>query len=206
MLEFYAGKFNSTESNYTFRRMPTKETLERWRMRTPATFCFSLKAPQQVTHIRRLRGCEPVIMRFWEAAEALQKKLGAVLFQLPPTMSKDTPLLADFLAVLPAKMRAAFEFRHASWFSDDVYEVLRQHSAALCIADSEKLHTPVVYTSSFAYYRLRDEGYEPRDITRWNQMIEAQPQRIKQTFVYFKHEEKGLGPKFAQELMRRVNV
>jgi uncharacterized protein YecE (DUF72 family) len=108
------------------------------------------------------------------------------------------------MASLPAAMRSAFEFRHASWFSDDVFEALRERGCALCIADSEKLHTPIVYTSTFAYYRLRDEAYTTRDITRWSQAMKEQPKRIKNTYVYFKHEEKALGPKFAEQLMRKL--
>jgi uncharacterized protein YecE (DUF72 family) len=200
MLEFYSEAFNSTESNYTFRRIPSIATLLHWSERTPARFRFSLKAPQQITHIRRLRDCESIVNQFWAVAQHLDEKLGAILFQLPPFLKRDVVLLTEFLATVPTSMRAAFEFRHGSWFNDDVFAALQKRKAALCIADSEKLHSPVVHTASFAYYRLRDEGYASKDIRRWAKTIENQPARVKQTFVYFKHEEKAVGPKFALQL------
>jgi uncharacterized protein YecE (DUF72 family) len=204
MLEFYSERFNSTESNYTFRRMPSAKTLLDWANRTPGQFRFSLKAPQQITHIRRLRDCEEPVRWFCDVAQNLGNKLGPILFQLPPFARKDVSLLTDFLAVLPPGMKAAFEFRHDSWFSDDVFAALKTGKAALCIADSEKLTTPAVHTASFSYYRLRDEGYTDQDIARWAGQVKQQPDQVKETFVYFKHEEEGIGPKFAEMFREMV--
>src|SRR5262245_57905645 len=166
MLAFYGKHFPTTESNYTFRTIPSLKTLSNWSAETPANFRFSLKAPQEITHFKKLRGCDKVLAEFWEAARTLKEKLGLVLFQLPPYLRKDLALLDDFLASLPRGMRSAFEFRHESWFGDEVFAALRAKNAALCIADSEKFTTPVVATADFGYFRLRDEGYAKKDIVR----------------------------------------
>jgi uncharacterized protein YecE (DUF72 family) len=206
MLGFYSARFSSTESNYTFRRMPSASTLARWAAETPETFRFSLKAPQRITHFQKLRDCEKLVQSFAEVAVTLRAKLGAVLFQLPPSLKADGPLLHDFLAMVPPKLRAAFEFRHESWFRDETYSALQESGAALCIADSEKLHTPTIFTANFAYLRLRDEGYRPRDIARWAKIICGRQTALADIYVYFKHEEGGLGPKFAQQLMKKLAV
>ena len=204
MLAFYGERFNSTEINYTFRRIPSETTLANWSAETPAEFRFSLKAPQSITHIKQLRDCELLVQKFADAVQALGPKLGVTLFQLPPSFKCDLPLLNDFLAVLPPKQKAAFEFRHESWFNDETYAVLRSRAATLCIADSEKLHTPVVFTASFAYLRLRDEGYVDSDIQRWAEIIRKQKNSLEDIYVYFKHEEQGLGPAFAQKLLQAL--
>jgi uncharacterized protein YecE (DUF72 family) len=201
MLGFYSERFNTTEINYTFRRIPSETTLSKWFAETPERFRFSLKAPQQITHIRQLRGCESLVQHFADLAQTLGPKLGVVLFQLPPSFECDLPLLRDFLATLPPKMKAAFEFRHQSWFNDEVFSALRSRDAALCIAESEKLHTPVISTASYGYFRLRDEGYARSDIARWGEIIVQQKDTAQDIYVYFKHEEKGLGPEFAQQLL-----
>jgi uncharacterized protein YecE (DUF72 family) len=204
MLGYYGERFNTTEINYTFRRMPTETILANWSAQTPSQFRFSLKAPQVITHIRQLRDCETIVQRFADVSQALGEKLGAILFQLPPSLQADVPLLAEFLAVLPPGMKAAFEFRHDSWFNDETFNALRKHGAALCVADSEKRHSPVVTTAGFAYFRLRDEGYETSDIARWAKEIRKASTETTDVYVYFKHEEKGLGPEFARELLRNL--
>jgi uncharacterized protein YecE (DUF72 family) len=201
MLGFYSARFNSTESNYTFRRMPSESTLVNWAAQTPENFRFSLKAPQQITHIKKLRDCESVVKHFADVAQALGPKLGAVLFQLPPTFRADVVLLREFLGVLPPKLKCAFEFRHESWFSDEVFAALEKHDAALCIGDSEKLHTPIVFTAKHAYFRLRDEGYSDEDIARWASVAREQRDSREDIYVYFKHEERGLGPEFAAKFL-----
>ncbi len=139
MLTFYSERFNTTEINYTFRRMPTEKILNNWSAQTPLQFRFTLKAPQQITHIRQLRGCEAIVQHFAGVAQTLGEKLGVTLFQLPPSLHADVPLLSDFLAQLPRRFKVSFEFRHASWFTDETFTALRQHNAALCVADSEKI-------------------------------------------------------------------
>lgn len=204
MLAFYSARFNSTESNYTFRQMPSESTLANWAAQTPAQFRFSLKAPQRITHFDKLRDCESTVRQFADVSQTLGPKLGVVLFQLPPTFHCDVPLLGNFLEVLPPKLKVAFEFRHESWLRDDVYATLKKHNAALCIADSEKFHTPLKFTASHAYFRLRDEGYSRKDILKWADLIREQSNLRRETYVYFKHEEEGIGPEFAQLLMKHL--
>ena len=136
--------------------------------------------------------------RFCQVAGTLGDKLGALLFQLPPNLKKDLPLFDAFLAELPPRACAAFEFRHPSWLDDDVFGLLASRNLALCVADSEKLSTPVRITADYAYFRLRDEGYTPDDISRWAETIARETGRCRDVFVYFKHEEEGKGPEFAQ--------
>jgi len=201
MLAYYSRHFPTTESNYTFRTIPTVQVLSNWSAETPANFRFSLKAPQEITHHKRLRGCNEVLSRFWEAAGTLKEKVGVVLFQLPPNFKKDFSILNEFLDGLPRQMKSAFEFRHESWFDEEILGSLRLRNVALCIADSEKLKTPVVATADHSYFRLRDEGYAKKDIARWAEVISAQKKNAKDVYVYFKHEETGVGPQFAKQLM-----
>lgn len=204
MLGFYAERFPTTEINYTFRRMPSEKTLANWSAQTPAPFRFTLKAPQQITHARKLRDCGAVLQRFHDVAVTLGDKLGIILFQLPPHLRKDVSLLEDFLGALPCDWQCAFEFRHESWLNDAVFALLASARCALCIADSPRLRTPVRVTADFAYFRLRDEGYRAADIKRWAAEIGSVSARAKDIYVYFKHEEKGLGPKFALQLLAQL--
>ncbi|HXT39973.1 MAG TPA: DUF72 domain-containing protein [Candidatus Angelobacter sp.] len=201
MLPYYAEHFPTTEINYTFRRMPTVEILERWVIATPLEFKFTLKAPQEITHFRRLRDCEKVLGAFCNTLPALNSKLGVVLFQLPPGFARDIPVLADFMEALPHGVRVAFEFRHSSWHDDEVFALFKSKNAALCIADSERMATPIVLTADFGYFRLRDEGYRDADIACWAEKIAQNRKGLRDVFVYFKHEEKGVGAEFAKQLM-----
>jgi uncharacterized protein YecE (DUF72 family) len=201
MLGYYAKHFPTTESNYTFRSLPSTKTIANWYAETPANFRFSLKAPQAITHFKKLRECEETLETFWEAAAGLKDKLGVVLFQLPPYFREDIPVLEAFLKSLPRGMKSAFEFRHESWFGDELYDLLRAKNAALCIADTEKLATPPVVTADFGYFRLRDVGYTDADLKRWAKLIKDHSNQTKDGYVYFMHEETGTGPKFAVKLM-----
>jgi uncharacterized protein YecE (DUF72 family) len=206
MLAFYAERFSTTEVNYTFHRIPSAKTIENWKAQTPATFRFGLKAPQKVTHYARLRECSDTMRYFYDVTSALGEKLGPVLFQLPPNFKKDTVLLADFVNCLPDGMRAAFEFRHESWFADDVYEALKSRGAALCIADMEEIATPPVATANYGYLRLRREDYESKDVTRWAEFVRAQESGWGDAFIYFKHEDAGIGPRLAKEMMELLQL
>ncbi len=201
MLGFYAEQFSTTEINYTFRRIPSVKTLERWSLETPERFIFSLKAPQKVTHFAKLRDCTDTLRYFHQTVSTLGAKLGPVLFQLPPSFKKDAAVLAAFLEEIPSGMRAAFEFRHASWFDDEVFPLLKNRNAALCIADSEKLSTPAVATADFGYLRLRREDYQTSDISRWAEMVRKNGGSWNDAFIYLKHEEAGIGPKLAREMI-----
>jgi uncharacterized protein YecE (DUF72 family) len=200
MLAFYAERFRTVEINYTFYRMPNEKLLAGWDAGTPAGFSFTLKAPRRITHDARLQRCEDLLQTFVRTARTLGPKLAALLFQLPPNFKKNADVLRAFVELVPDGTRAAFEFRHESWLDDEVFEILRTRNLALCIADSEKLATPVEVTADYAYFRLRDEGYQPADIERWASVIAALP-NLSDAFVYFKHEEQGLGPEFAQRLI-----
>jgi uncharacterized protein YecE (DUF72 family) len=200
MLPFYAERFSTTEINYTFRRIPSGKTIESWFNATPARFKFSLKAPQKVTHFAKLRDCADTLRHFYQVILDLESKLGPVLFQLPPAFKKDAPLLASFLNDIPSGSQAAFEFRHASWFDDEVFALLKDKNMALCIADSEKLSAPVVATADYGYLRLRRADYQAVDIARWAEEIKRKENIWSDAFVYFKHEESGTGPKLAGQL------
>jgi uncharacterized protein YecE (DUF72 family) len=200
MLAYYAERFPTVEINYTFYRMPTEKLLAGWAAGTPESFSFTLKAPRRITHDAKLQRCEELLEVFCRTARTLGPKLATLLFQLPPTLKKDVPVLRAFLELLPEGTRAALEFRHASWFDAEVFDALRSRNIALCVADSEKLHAPVEITADYAYFRLRDEGYQQADIERWAGTIRALT-GVGDVFVYFKHEEQGLGPDFARRLM-----
>ena len=201
MLPYYAERFSSTEINYTFHRIPSAKTIDGWCKATPETFKFSLKAPQKVTHFAKLRNCGDTLRFFHQVVCDLEKKLGAVLFQLPPGLKKDAALLSEFLSDFPAGMRAAFEFRHDSWFDDEVFELLKSKNMALCIADSEKLTTPVIATADYGYLRLRREDYHDADVARWTEAIRQKASGWSDAFVYFKHEDSGIGPKLAMQML-----
>jgi uncharacterized protein YecE (DUF72 family) len=203
-LPYYASKFPTVEINYTFYRMPTPKLIAGWRAQVAPEFRFTLKAPKRITHDRRLRAAEvqEPLQGFIAAAAELGPQLGALLFQLPPNFKKDLVVLNEFLALLPPKVTAAFEFRHDSWLDEHVYDLLRSRNVALCIADSDTRHTPLVSTASYAYLRLRDEGYEDADLVRWTSTARALSEQASEVFVYFKHEDEGKGAAFGQQMMR----
>jgi len=173
MLPYYAARFPTVEINYTFYRMPSEKLLAGWTAQVPKAFRFTLKAPRRITHDAKLVNCQDLTETFCRVAGTLGAQLGALLFQLPPTLKKDLARLDAFLDTLPPKAPAAFEFRHSSWFDDEVFTRLKRRGCALCVADSEKLATPLEVTADFAYFRLRDEGYQAADIERWARTIEA---------------------------------
>ena len=201
MLPYYAGRFPTVEINYTFYRMPTPALVQGWAAQVPPAFRFTLKAPRRITHDKRLRGVADALSAFLEAAAALGPQLGALLFQLPPNFKKDITVLREFLAQLPERTTAAFEFRHESWLDDEVYAALRERNVALCIADSETRSTPVVTTADYVYFRLRDEGYTEPDLERWGGVVRDLGATAGDVFVYFKHEDAGKGAAFGQRLM-----
>jgi uncharacterized protein YecE (DUF72 family) len=205
MLAYYAERFATVEINYTFYRAPNEKILDGWSRATPDRFRLTLKAPKRITHDARLKECGDSVRQFLETAATLGPKLGALLFQLPPNLKKDLALLDAFVETFPPRVCAAFEFRHASWLDDEVYARLRARNLALCIADSEKLSTPVEITADYAYFRLRDEGYGADDIARWAGVIGEKTSGCGEVFVYFKHEESGKGPEFAQQLMSHLS-
>jgi uncharacterized protein YecE (DUF72 family) len=201
-LSFYAQQLGTVEINYTFYRMPNAKTIAGWGAATPEGFTFVLKAPQRITHFARLRNIDEPLRVFLDVIRGLHAKLGPVLFQLPPNFKKDVARLGDLLTQFPADVRAACEFRHASWWSDDVYELLRSTNTALCIADTAEGTTPFEATADFGYIRLRDEGYTPGALAEWVKKVQALHGAWTDAYVFFKHEEKGVGPKLAAEFQR----
>jgi uncharacterized protein YecE (DUF72 family) len=206
MLGYYSNRFNSTEINYTFRSFPSEKTIRRWSGETPADFRFALKAPQRITHFAKLKDCGEIVNAFDHAVAGLKDKLGPVLFQMPATFKKDTGVLREFLSDLgkASSIRAAFEFRHESWFADEVHEILSEHQAALCIAESEDLKTPPIATAKFGYLRLRRENYQNPDLHRWAKFVLDQSSQWSDVFVYFKHEDSCVGPGFAQTFRKAM--
>ena len=200
MLPYYAERFQSVEINYTFYRMPTSKVVAGWAAETPDSFLFTLKASRRITHIKKLRDCDAELDTFCRLAGELGPKLGSLLFQLPPTARKDLATLDAFLAKMPRGARPAFEFRHPSWHDPEVNACLASHRAALCVADSDRMSTPVAVTAPFAYFRLRDEGYQDPDLLGWAARIREATAGCEAVFVYFKHEEQGVGPAFAARL------
>ncbi len=204
MLEFYSRHFTTVEINYTFYRLPSARTLEGWLPQTPAEFCFALKGNQKITHILRLRGTDSLLRAFFEGAQPLVSagRMGPVLFQLPPHFRADLAVLDDFLALLPRSARFAMEFRHASWFSDGMLERLRARNVALCVAETEDGCAPLEATADFGYFRLRKE-YAKRELDAWKKRFTEWQAAGRDVYVYFKHEESGLGPRYAQALLGR---
>jgi uncharacterized protein YecE (DUF72 family) len=187
MLASYAERLSTVEINYTFQRAATRELLERWAASTPPDFRFSLKAPQEITHRRRLRDAGDALKNFSDLALTLGDRLGAVLFQLPPFLKSDLPLLKDFLAIGPKAIRSAFEFRHESWLNDATFTALGDRNAALCIAETEDLVTPAERTASHVYLRLRLEAYDDAAIRDWTRKIHKLEDGAEEVLGYFRH-------------------
>lgn len=201
MLRYYGEHFTTVEINNTFYRMPNESLLKAWAAEVPPNFKFVLKAPQQITHIQRLKGTDNSVSHLFDVAQALQERLGPVLFQLPPNMKKDAARFRDFLAMMPPRCRAAFEFRHQSWFDPEIFGLLREHQAALCIAEAENdLDIPFESTADFGYLRLRRPDYGDEELKAWARRV--QQQNWKAAFIFFKHEDAGLGPKFAKRFLQ----
>jgi uncharacterized protein YecE (DUF72 family) len=203
MLGYYAERLPTVEINNTFYRMPKTSVLEDWAAKTPKSFRFVLKASRRITHMKRLKECEEPLGFVLKGAEVLGDRLGALLFQLPPNLKHDQARLDAFLALLPGDVRAAFEFRHESWFNDTVYEALQNRNAALCLSEFEDgdKTTPPETTADWGYLRLRRNAYGDKELAKWRAFIESQP--WKDTFVFFKHEDEGAAPKMALRLMEQ---
>jgi uncharacterized protein YecE (DUF72 family) len=201
MLRYYAERLSTVEINATFYRMPQPSMLENWKEQVPATFRFSLKASQRITHFKRLKETDQETKYFLDTATVLGDQLGVVLVQLPPNMKKDLPRLEAFLTQLPQMPRTAFEFRHPTWFDDDVLELLRSQNRALVVSDTDDLPaTAIDKTANWGYLRLRRVNYAEETLAEWLARIRAQD--WKETFVFFKHEDEGTGPKLAAQFLK----
>lgn len=200
MLPFYASKFRAVEVNNTFYRMPNAKVLEQWRDTVPPGFRFVIKASQKITHFKRLREVDGEVDYLFRALSVLGLTLGPVLFQLPPNMKCDLERFRAFIGILPAEPMLAFEFRHASWFDEAVYELLRERNAALCLAETdEELLETIESTADWGYVRLRKSDYSDSEVTEWATRIREQSWTS--AWVFFKHEDEGRGPTLAGQFL-----
>jgi uncharacterized protein YecE (DUF72 family) len=199
MLPYYAERFDTVELNNTFYRLPNESTLQQWAARVPEGFRFSLKASRIITHIRRLKDVAEPIAYLYSVTESLGAARGPVLFGLPPNMKQDMDRLRAFLDLVPAGVHTAIEFRHESWHDDVVFDALRERGVALCIAQTAEEETPFVATAGWGYVRLRREAYDTAELKQWRERIAAQ--KWDEAFVYFKHEDAGVGPRLAREFL-----
>jgi uncharacterized protein YecE (DUF72 family) len=200
MLRYYGEHFRAVEINQTFRHMPEAPVVEAWAGEVPGDFRFVIKAPGQITHKQRLKDAGEPVSRLLEAAGVLKERLGPLFFQLPPYFKKDAPRLREFLALLPSQFPAAFEFRHPSWFDDEVFGLLRDHQAALCVAEAEDgPKVPLVATAGWGYLRLRGADYGDAELKAWVRKIRGQNWR--DVYVFFKHEDTGTGPRLAKRFL-----
>ena len=201
MLRFYASRLPAVEINNTFYRMPKESVLQSWAEQVPSEFRFVIKASQRITHVKRLKDAGAEIEYLFRVATALGTSLGAVLFQLPPNFRKDTERLKAFLALLPEDRATAFEFRHPSWFDDEVFACLHDHNAALSRAETEETQSSdLISTATWGYIRLRRPDYSPADLSVWKARILAQS--WDHAYIFFKHEDEGIGPKLATEFLQ----
>ena len=201
-LAFYATKLPAVEINNTFYRMPKPELLAGWASQVPETFRFALKAPQRITHIKRLKEASEEVRFLTGSARQLGSRRGPILFGVPPNLKKDLPRLDAFLALLPSDFEAAFEFRNPTWLDDDVYALLRRAGAALCVADDEKGTTPLVATAPWGYLRLRREDYAAADLDSWAERVKTQG--WESAYVFFKHEDEARAPELARSFAERL--
>lgn len=202
-LHYYAERFPTVEINNTFYRMPTAALLNGWAAQVPESFTFVIKASKSITHERRLQNVGEALTYLLGATSTLGSRLGPLLFQLPPNFRKDATRLKEFFAQMPERRRVAFEFRHATWFDDETFGILKENGAALCVADTgEEPATPLVATADWGYLRLRREDFSDKELREWAKRIGQQP--WKDAFVFLKHEEEGKGPKLAARLTELV--
>ena len=203
MLAFYAEHLPTVEINVSFYRMPTPKMLEDWKAQTPAGFLFSLKAHRRITHVKRLKDVDDEVRWLHERVGELGDRLGPVLFQLPPSLRADLALLENFLATLRPLPYVAMEFRHATWHQDAVYDLLRRHRVALCIAEDENACEPLVHTAPFGYYRLHRLQYADNQIASWADHLRSHPE-IRPAFCYFTHETGAEAITYARRLTELV--
>ena len=200
MLSYYSRRLPAVEINNTFYRLPQPSMMENWNAQVPARFRFSIKATQRITHIKRLNNVADETKYLLETASLLGQRLGVVLFQLPPNFKKDVERLKAFLGLLNPDLRTAFEFRHESWFDDETFDLLRERDCALVVSDTdEKPLTEIISTARWGYLRLRRTAYDENDLVEW--MKRVQDQKWKDAFVFFKHEDEGVGPKLAAQFL-----
>jgi uncharacterized protein YecE (DUF72 family) len=203
MLGYYAERFAAVEINNSFYKMPSKNDVKSWASQVPGNFRFTIKAPQAITHFKRLKNVKQPTAHLFRTMATLKARRGPVLFGLPPNMKKDIARLSAFLRLVPKRMQAAFEFRHESWFDDETFDCLREHNSAVCIAHTDEFPSPeVVSTANWTYVRLRRNRYTKKELADWVKRLRPQP--WKEAYVFFKHEDTGTGPKFAARFLEQA--
>jgi uncharacterized protein YecE (DUF72 family) len=196
MLRFYSERLGAVEINNTFYRMPKERVLASWAEQVPGDFVFALKAPQVITHLKRLRNVDEEIDYLFRTLSVLDRKLGPVLFQFPKSFNTDHAVLKDFLDLIPVNISCAFEFRSPSWLDVEILDLLRKRGCSLCIANAdENPAKEIISTASWGYLRLRRSDYTDADLSQWMEKILSQ--KWEKAFVFFKHEEDAKGPEMA---------
>ncbi len=205
-LRHYATQLNTVEVNFSFRQLLKETTVQKWIAETPEGFRLGIKAHQVLTHIKRLKNTQDFLPRFLSTLEPLERagKLGPLLFQLPPNLKADAALLEEFLATLPRAVPSAFEFRHESWFSGEIFEILKKHKRALCVAETEERVTPDVVTAGFCYYRYRKPEYSADERRAMVERIRQHLGQGRDVYAYFKHEETPQGAMYAVEVLKEI--
>jgi uncharacterized protein YecE (DUF72 family) len=203
----YIQDFNTVELNNSFYRLPEKKTFENWRKATPSDFIFAVKASRFITHNKKLKDPETTIARFFGQVKGLKKKLGPILFQLPPAWKVNEERLSQFLESLPPKMRYVFEFRNQTWYTENVYELLRKHNCAFCFYELDHHQSPTIETADFIYVRLHGPGakyqgsYPKKTLKEWAKQCKQWAQ-TKDVFIYFDNDQKGYAAFNAMELLK----
>jgi uncharacterized protein YecE (DUF72 family) len=205
-LQYYTTQLNTVEVNFSFRQLLKETTVNKWIGESPATFRFGVKAHQVITHIKRLKNTQDFLPRFLGTVQPLAQagKMGPVLFQLPPNMKADAGVLGEFLSTLPRGVPSAFEFRHESWFADEIFELLKKNNRALCVAETEERITPDVVTAEFCYYRFRKPTYTPDERKAMIRRIREHLGQGRDVYAYFKHEETPQGAICAIEVLKEI--
>jgi len=204
MLSYYGSQFSAVENNGTFRKLPTITITHSWRGEVPKTFRFALKAPQAITHFKRLNNVDEITNELLNLANSLKKNRGPILFQLPPNFKKDVGRLDEFLTSISRRVPVAFEFRHTSWFDSEIFACLKRHGAAVCIADAAELpRVDFVTTAKWVYLRLRRERYSTKQLQAWIEKLENA--KLREAYVFFKHEDTGTGLNLARRFMKLID-
>ena len=205
MLRFYSERLSAVEINNTFYHMPTESVLVSWAGQVPTGFVFALKAPQIITHLKRLRNVAEEIGYLFRTLSILGKKLGPVLFQFPKSFRADPPALKDFLDLIPANISCAFEFRSPSWLDVETLDLIRKKGHSLCNADTDESPAgKIISTTTWGYLRLRRSDYTDADLSQWMERLLSQ--KWKRAFVFFKHEDdEAKGPELAMRFHELID-
>jgi uncharacterized protein YecE (DUF72 family) len=210
-LEFYAGHFATLELNNPFYHLPSEKAFRNWHDASPPEFVFAVKVSRFITHIKRLKDGDEAVHNFMSRVAFLKEKLGPLLYQLPPGLHRDDARLSSFLNILPQGLKHAIEFRHQSWFEEDVFEILRRYHIGFCVFDMPKLTAPIISTADFAYIRFHGSDslyasrYTDKEMTDWAKKIKRLGKDLKEVYIYFNNDVAGYALENARTLRNRLN-